>query len=345
MTAPHASAKRTPTKLRVSIITPASARANTGNWHTAARWARFLRAKFGVSVGPSWPDREAETGNAPDVMIALHARRSAASIAAFANAFPDRPLIVVLTGTDLYRDIRHDADARRSLQLATRLVVLNELGARALPPAVRHKVDVILQSAPRLAPAARSTRRLLVAAVGHLRDEKDPALVMRCARAMADPRVQFVHIGAALVPDLGRRARTTAAACARYRWLGGLARASTRQWMRRAHLLLHPSKIEGGAQAIVEAITAGTPVLASDIEGNVGLLGAAYPGLFPAGDTAACVRLLERAASDAVFYRSLVRACRKRAPLFDPRRETTALIRLVDRVAAGPVRVISRGRA
>lgn len=328
---------------RVTIITPASAQANTGNWHTAARWARFLRARFRVTVATTRSDTRVESDKA-DLLIALHARRSATAIAAFATAHPNRPSIVVLTGTDLYRDIEHDADAKCSLQLATRLVVLNELGARALPAALRRKVDVIVQSAPRLTPAVRSSRRLLVAAVGHLREEKDPELVMQCARAIACPQVQFVHIGAALDPALGRQARATAAACANYRWLGGLSRAATRQWMRRAHLLLHPSRIEGGAQAIVEAITAGTPVIASDIDGNAGLLGAGYPGLFPVGDAAACVRLLERAANDASFYRSLAQACKKRAPLFDPRREAAALVQLVARLAKRPVRVTRRER-
>ena len=321
------------------IITPALAQANTGNWHTAARWARFLRAQFQVEVRGEWPGRGAEPGDSPDLMIALHARRSAASIAAFARAHPDRPLIVVLTGTDLYRDIAADPAAQRSLLLATRLVVLNELGAHALPRAMRYKVDVILQSAPRLKPFRRSIRSLRVVAAGHLRDEKDPALVMQCARAVADPRARFVHIGAALDPSLGRQARATADACASYRWLGGLSRAATRQWVRRAHLLLHPSRIEGGAQAIIEAITAGTPVLASDIDGNVGLLGASYPGLFPVGDTSACVRLIERAASDKGFYRSLVQACRKRAPLFDPGREAAALMALATQQIGMPSRV------
>lgn len=309
----------------MAIITPALADANTGNWHTAARWARFLRARYRVRVLKAW------NGEAADALIALHARRSADSIAAFAQRHPDRPLIVVLTGTDLYRDIRTDAAAQRSLALASRLVVLQERAPDALPAAVRGKAVVIYQSAPRLAPGSPRRRHFDVAVVGHLRNEKDPRLAMRVAETLPrDSRIRVLHVGDALEPALGRAARSVQRRCPRYRWIGPLPRARTRQLMRHAHVLLHPSKMEGGAQAILEAIQSGTPVVASDCAGNVGMLGRDYPGLFPVGDVAAAVTLLRRAETDAKFLRALRVACKKRAPLFDPERERRALLRLVD---------------
>lgn len=317
---------------RLALITPASAQDNVGNWHTAARWARFLRPHFQVAVQTHWTASGTTAQTAPCAMIALHARKSADAIAAFAQAYPHRPLIVVLTGTDLYRDIHVDATAQRSLALATRLVVLNTLGARALPARFRQKVSVIVQSAPRLKPIdhlAKGPRaRFRVISVGHLRDEKDSALVMACARTLVDPRIEILHLGRALDARLGKRALQTQAQCARYRWCS-VSRAQARQAMRRADLLLHPSKMEGGAQAIIEAICAGTPVIASAIDGNMGLLGSDYPGLFAVGDLAACQRLIERAAQDRAFYRRLLRACERRAPLFDPQREADAVNRLV----------------
>lgn len=309
----------------MAIITPAAAEANTGNWHTAARWARFLRARHRVRVLQAW------NGEAADALIALHARRSAASIAAFARAHPDRPLIVVLTGTDLYRDIRTDAAAQRSLELATRLVVLQERGLEALPAALRGKAVVIYQSAPRLAPGAPHRTTFDVAVVGHLREEKDPRLAMRVAEILpTDSRIRVLHVGDALDPALGRAARSAQRRCARYRWIGALPRARARQVMRNARLLLHPSTMEGGAQAILEAIQSGTPVVASDCAGNVGMLGRDYPGLFPVGDVQAAAKLLRRAESDAKFLRALQSACKKRAPLFDPERERRAVLALVD---------------
>ncbi|HTT12309.1 MAG TPA: selenoneine biosynthesis selenosugar synthase SenB [Burkholderiaceae bacterium] len=307
------------------IITPQSAASNTGNWHTAARWARFLRARCRVDVASNWD------GRACDCMIALHARRSAASIAAFAAAFPDRPLVVVLTGTDLYRDIGRDRSAQRSVTLATDLVVLNELGARALPARLRSKTTVILQSALPLSPAMRAMRRFTVAVVGHLRAEKDPRLVWNLlAHIDRDVPLRVLHAGAALDKDLGRKAMATACKDARYTWLGDVPRAAARQLVRHAHVLLHPSVMEGGAQAVIEAVTAHTPVIASRIDGNTGLLGRGYPGLFPVGDAAAAARLVMRAAREPAFLRKLAQACARRAALFAPARESGAVNRLVD---------------
>lgn len=309
---------------RVAIITPYLADANNGNWQTAARYARFLRPGFRVRLLKQWD------GGPDDAMIALHARRSAASIEAFAAAHPERPLVVVLTGTDLYRDLRRDADARRSLDRATAIVVLQEAAPAALRARWRAKTSVIYQSAARLQPGPRPARTFDVAVVGHLREEKDPLTAMRAAELLpADPGVRVLHIGAALDPALGEAARATAARCDRYRRLGALPRGRTRQRMRRAHLLLHPSKMEGGAQAILEAIRSGTPIVASDCAGNVGMLGADYAGLFAVGDAAGAARLIERAARDPAFYARLQRQCKKRAPLFDPAREARLLRGLV----------------
>lgn len=314
-------------KPTVAIITPHLAASNAGNWHTAARWARFLRDRYRVRLLDRWRDEPA------DVLIALHARRSAESIAAWAGQFPDRPLIVVLTGTDLYRDIGSDASARRSLTLATRLVVLNEVARRALPAAVRRKAEVVLQSAPALAPARPSARHFDVAVVGHLRQEKDPLTAIGAAEHIQEPSsIRIRHVGRALDAGLARIARTMTERTAgrpRYSWLGERSRGQARQFVRRAHVLLHPSRMEGGAQAVIEAIRSGTPVIASRIDGNVGLLGAGYPGYFRVGDAAACARLLQRAERDAAFMRALRSACKKRAPLFDPRRERAALLKIV----------------
>lgn len=307
------------------IITPKLAASNAGNWHTASRWARFLRKRYRVSVMERWD------GRAADCLIALHARRSADSIRRFATAHPDAPNIVVLTGTDLYRDIRVDATAKRSLQLASSLVVLNERGASALPRGLRKKTSVVLQSAPPLRRATRSTRTFTVAVVGHLRSEKDPELVWRMLGHIApDVPLRVLHAGAAYDAALARRAREVTRADPRYRWLGDMKRADARQLMRRAHVLLHPSQMEGGAQAVIEAITAHTPVIGSRIDGNTGLLGQGYPGLFAVGDAADAATLVQRALREPAFLRRLIDACARRAPLFAPARESAAVNRLVD---------------
>ena len=128
-------------KPSIVIISPALADANNGNWQTARRWANFLRQQARVSVVRAWD------GSPCAAMIALHARRSADSIARY-SASGSGGRAGVLTGTDLYRDIRRDAHARRSLHLADRLVVLQPAGLDELGPSQRAKAVVIMQSAP-----------------------------------------------------------------------------------------------------------------------------------------------------------------------------------------------------
>lgn len=321
-------------KPRVALITPYPAAANNGNWHTAARWARHLAAVCRVEIAQAW------SGADVDLMIALHARRSAESIRAFAAAHPARPLVVVLTGTDLYRDIGVDREARRSLELATRLVVLNERGPQRLPRAARAKADVVLQSARALTPGHPPQRHFAIAVVGHLRDEKNPQFVWSLLRRLPpDLPVRIRHVGRALDPELGREAARVAASDRRYRWLGELPRPRVRQLVRGSHLLLHPSNMEGGAQAVIEAITSHTAVLGSGIDGNAGLLGADYPGLFTENDVEAAAALVIRAAHQPAFLMRLRGCCEQRMPLFAPERERESLRRLVDNCLQSPRRI------
>lgn len=311
----------------ICIVTPALASANNGNWHTASRWARMLANDYRVRVVDRWD-------GAPDaVLVALHARRSAESVLRWRAQRPGAPLVLVLTGTDLYRDIRADADAdaQAALHAATRIVVLQRHGLDELPAALRARAAVIVQSAPRLAPlAGKAATRLTAVMVGHLRDEKDPLAFMHAARRLAARGdLHFRHVGAALDPALAEAARATERAQPRYRWLGDVPRAAARQHMRRAHVLVHASRIEGGAQAVIEAVQAGTPVLCSRIPGNLGLLGDDWPASFAVGDDAALAALLERTRDEAGFLRELEARAAAIAPRFEPAAERAALLALL----------------
>lgn len=262
-------------------------------------------------------------------MIALHARRSAASTDAWRSAHPERPLLLVLTGTDLYRDIAFDTDAQRALRQADALVVLNTLGARSLPPGLRGKAHVILQSCAARAPQAHTKRHLRALMVGHLRDEKDPRTYWRAAQRLASrPDILLDHVGAALDPLLGAEAAGMAARLAQFRWLGGLPHGEARRRIQAAHVLVHASRMEGGAHVLIEAMRSGTPVLASRIDGNTGL-GEDYPGLFEPGDDSALAALLERARDDLDMLPNLMARVAPRASRFAPEAERSALHDLV----------------
>ncbi len=310
---------------KLVVVTPALASANNGNWQTARRWARFLRADYQVRLAQDW-----QAGN-EQVMVALHARRSAPSILAWHHAFGGhRPLMLVLTGTDLYRDIDTDGAAQQSLQLAQQLVVLNELGLQNLPPALHAKAAVCLQSAPLRRARRKTNRHLRVLMVGHLRDEKAPQTYFEAARLLAGrPDIRLDHIGGALDEALAAQARALMQLQPHYRWLGALPHAATRARIAAAHVLVHPSRMEGGAQVIIEALTSGTPLLASRIPGNLGLLGEGYAGIFDCGDALALVALLQQARDDAAMLRALQAQCAARTPLFHPEHERQTLLRLL----------------
>ena len=324
--------------ISVVIVSPALADANNGNWQTARRWQRMLAPLYRVRIVRQWPDH-AQTSAQDHVMIALHARRSAPSIAAWAQAHPGRGLIVALTGTDLYKDLPDDPSASASVALAQRLVVLQEQAPYALPVAMRNKARVIFQSTPQRMPLHKTPRSLRAVMVGHLRDEKSPETLMQAARLLQDePGIRIDHIGAALDPALGTMAQATAVECPSYRWLGSLSHEAARQRIQRAHVLVHTSRMEGGAHVIIEAVRSGTPVLASRIAGNVGMLGEDYAGYFPHGDAAALAALLRRCAGslaspygsgETPFLTQLQGQCAVRAPLFEPATEAKNLRQLV----------------
>ena len=317
-------------KPRIVIVTPALAAANNGNWQTARRWAGMLAADYRVRLSDVGAATTAGAGADDQLMIALHARRSAPAIQAWRAAQPGRPLVLVLTGTDLYRDIHTEPQAQASLALADRLVVLNQLGARQLPAEHRAKVQIILQSSPARRMLPKTGRHLRALMVGHLREEKSPRTYFEAARLLAGrPDILLDHIGGDLDPALGAEARALAACQPSYRWLGALPHQRTRARIQAAHVLVHCSQMEGGAHVVIEALTSGTPVLASRIDGNLGLLGSDYPGVFDWGDAGALAHLLLQARDNRAMLPGLLLACARRTPLFHPDHERQTLLRLL----------------
>ena len=307
---------------RLFIVTPAAAGTRTGNRHTALRWAALLRAgKHRIQVGVAW------NGEACDALIALHARRSHESIVRWKAT--GKPLIVVLTGTDLYRDLPDSAQAQQSVAMADRLIVLQEAALDELEAAARAKARVVYQSAdPRLAhkPPKAPFR---VAVIAHLRAEKDPLRAAAALERLPDRDLEVLQIGEALDRRLGEEAGELMKREPRYRWLGSLPHRKALAWMASSHLLVVSSVMEGGANVICEAARIGTPVIGSRMSGNLGMLGRDYPGYYPVADHEALARLIAQAKHDAAFYRRLKGALRARRALFAPAAERRALLGVV----------------
>ena len=308
-------------RLKIELITPAPPQSRTGNRVTAMRWARLLR-RLGHDVILA----EEYKGENRDALIALHARRSSPSVDAFHQRYPERPIVVALTGTDLYEDLKSSSEAARSVELASALVVLQDKAPEALRPHLRSKAYVIYQSVERSSRVIQKSRRFFdVAVVAHLREVKDPFRAAEASRLLpGSSRIRIRQVGKALDERLSTRAREEEATNRRYHWLGEVSRRRAREVLVRSRLSVLSSRIEGGANAVSESLAAGVPVLASRIPGNVGMLGEDYAGYFAVGDTEALARLLSAAETNRTFYGGLVRACRRRGALISPERETRA---------------------
>ena len=304
--------------MKIALVTPAPAQVHTGNRTTADRWARLLgQLGHQVNVQKSWDGEEC------DLLIALHARRSFPAIQRFRQKHPLAPLVVALTGTDLYGDLESGTDAICSLELASRIVVLQALAAEAVPESARRKVRVIYQSAEHPSPSARREESWFqVCILAHLRAVKDPLRVAYAVRGLPSlSKIQVKHAGAVLDTDFGRQVEAEQRTNPRYQWLGPLSHENAMDLLARSHMLVLTSQLEGGANVISEAIAISVPVISSLIPGSVGILGSDYPGYFPVGDSAALREQLLRAESEDGFYRDLQQWVARLHPLVSASRE------------------------
>lgn len=324
-------AARLAASVRVVIVTPAPRGSNSGNRVTALRWAALLR-RLGLHVRVV----EVWHGEPCDLLVAVHAKKTAASVLAASAALPRLRIVVLLAGTDIYPQFAPAAETAASLARADAVIALQKLSANSLSVALRAKVRTIVQSAT-AAPARRSASPFRACVLAHLRPVKDPLLPLRAlAYVPKHVPIELVLAGRALTPALARAVTAAVAADARARWLGELRRRAARELLAASHLCLVPSTAEGGANVVSEAIAAGTPILATAIPGNIGLLGEDWPGLFAPGDAKGLGALLARAATDAAFYQRLIDATAALLPLVDPCRELTAWRQLLTDLGLPP---------
>lgn len=316
--------------MHIVIITPAAIKSLNGNRATAQRWLNiFIQLGHTVSIQVEWDKQDC------DVMVALHAWRSAKAIIDFKNKYPTKPLILAMTGTDLYRYISTHAETTlNSITLADYLVTLHSLAKNVLPEDAQYKIHVIHQSAELLpSKAKRSVNTFDICVVGHLREEKDSLRVAYAVRNLpVNSRIRVLHYGKSHNEEWAEMAHKEEKTNSRYQWLGEVPHWKIRQAYGRCHLMVLPSIMEGGANVISEATIAGLPVIASDIDGSIGLLGENYTGYFPVKNTAALTALLSKAETDKNFLSELEQQCKQRATLFTHQAEKQAWDNLLNKV-------------
>ena len=313
--------------MKIHLVTPAKENSRNGNRTSAVRWAGLLRrAGHRVRIDTDY------NGEPADLVIALHAWRSAAAIRRYREASPHGPLVVALGGTDVNTYLQTDPQTTlASMKMADALVCLHDLVADQLPLEFRQKLCVIRQSAQPLPRPRNPSRRFFdICVIGHLREEKDPFRTALAARLLPpESKVRVLHCGKAHGPKWALQAEAEMRINPRYRWQGEVSAGQVRQVFLRTHLMVITSLQEGGANVVSEALVAGVPIIASDIAGNIGLLGRDYGGYFRVGDETSLAEQIRRAEVDEEFLKSLERQGRALAPMFTPEQELSAWQKLL----------------
>lgn len=310
----------------IEIVTPAPLGSLQGNRFTALRWQRFIK-KLGHHslISEKW------SGEESDLLIVLHAYRSHDSILRFKKKYRQQPVILIITGTDLYRDMATHHEVLESMEMADYIVVLQNTAIQSIPEHLRFKTRVIYQSVRSITRKPLAKRSFLISVIGHLRPEKDPFCIARSlAYLKTDSAIRIKHLGKAMSSDMAKMALAYKNQLDRYQWLGEKTHGQTLQLLSRSHLLVISSLMEGGAHVVSEAISIGVPVIASDIPGNRGLLGENYPGYYPVQNDKELAILLEKAETNSRFYHSLEKHIQSRRKLVDPNLELHSIQVLLD---------------
>lgn len=301
----------------VLIHSPFPRQVSQGNSTTADRLQKILlEAGMDVVVEEEW-----YSGVEAGCLVALNARRSAGAVVEFCDACPDARVVVLLTGTDINHPEMEDENSvtRRTMQLADSLVLLHEGALPLVPESLRGKCQVIhpsVQLPEGLEHDSRDEGVFEVIMAGNARREKNVPLVLAACDQLPGESKVVVRMYGDAEGDLAQQLLAATAGPSPFQWKGKTDHESLMRVMAGSDLLLNSSVQEGGANAVCEAVSLCLPVVASDIVGNVGMLGDGYEGYFPSGDVAGLVRLLLRAESDRGFYERLKSQVESRAVVF-----------------------------
>lgn len=313
------------------IHSPYPRQKSQGNAVTALRMQNLL-LESGLDVAIH------ERGDAPmhaRCLIALNARKSAREIFDFHHRQPESAIVSLLTGTDVNHPEMEDLSSAtiKALRLSTSVVSLHDGFTHRIPEDLLGKTKVIYPSVQ--LPSGFShcpvePKKVMIA--GNYRVEKNPTLMMSAVRKLAELPLDFHAYGAG--GDYQEHLDQTAAECSNFYFHGVQDHGVVLKEMQSMHALLNTSTEEGGANAICEAVAIGLPVLASRIDGNIGMLGFDYEGFFTSGDLQSLTDLLTRMDRDEAFYQTLKRQVAARARCFSYQYEAEQWAALVRKMIA-----------
>ena len=315
--------------LDVLIHSPYPRQKSQGNAVTALRMKNLL-AEGGLSVAIH------ERGDSPieaKCLIALNARKSAAEIFAFQERQSASVVVALLTGTDVNHPEMEDpcSDTIKALHQSDVIVSLHGGFSHRIPDELLGKTTVIYPSV-RIPDTVRhfptSEREVVIA--GNFRDEKNPNLLIQAVGELVGESITFHAYG-----DGGsyqELLEKTADDYDDFKLHGVQDHEVLLTKMQSASVLLNTSIEEGGANAICEAVAIGLPVVASKIDGNIGMLGQDYAGFFTSGDVGELAKLLRRIFAEKELYELLKQQVSKRAELFSYEREAAEWVALVQKI-------------
>lgn len=310
--------------MKVCVASPYPLTDLKGNSVTTSRIVNLLRGA-GIEARGSY----LFDGEPAEVLISLHAVKGVEGVRDFREKMPEGKVVVLLTGTDLYQSLPGGSETGlQNLAEADRIVVVQSAAIARLPEEIRHKVVVIPASLdPISIKASPVVPPFAISVVGHPRPVKRPFLTIEAvARHPEWEEVEVWQIGEALDEESERSALSWAQRDPRYRWFGGLPRDEALELCARSALTVNSSILEGGANAVLEAMMMGVPVLASRIEGNEGILGPDYPGYFEEGELDL---VLEAIIDKRVDLADWVRLADQRLSSFSMESETACWLELL----------------
>jgi len=276
---------------------------------------------------------------AADVLIALHLFKSNDCVQSFRETSPTSPVVVYLTGTDIYQGLEEDPErAKLLLEQADALVLSQQASKRVLPAELHSKCSIIYSSIelptylPNIPNLQNDHTHIVIAS--HIREVKNPLIIPQALSLIPDAKVKVHLLGDALDIELGEQVKLATTSDSRFVWHGPLDRETTLAWMKAADYTLNTSFQEGGANSIAESICVGTPVLASKIDGNVGFLGDNYPGYFDPYEPESLASLTKQVLGDTQLSEQLQRTCSNRSHLFTRTQEQQGWDNLVTKVCA-----------
>jgi putative glycosyltransferase (TIGR04348 family) len=310
--------------MTILLITPGSSVRHSGNRCTASQWADILTNQ-GHEVIVCYDIPETLPSLHADLLIAMHGVKCHGVIALYRATVPDGNVLLALTGTDIYPE--PSETARESMERADGLIILQEKAIEKVPPELRSRTTVVIQSVRRTSEHQRAQSEFFeVCIVGHLRDVKNPLLTAAAARRLpVESRIRIRHAGGILEPKYESLVAEEQRNNPRYRWLGELSSEAVSALITSCDLMVLTSRSEGGARVIGESIVQGTPVLSTKIDGVVGLLGEEYPGFVPDDDPAALAAMLSTCETNPEFFQRLQEASAALACRFSPEAEAHAL--------------------